>query len=91
MQVIDENKELLDAIGDFSSGDNTEKLNQIMQTADKYADIGNLSDSDTDLLAERVKAWVNYGVQYKIFTECPANYESSVMFVYKTDAVNARA
>lgn len=91
LQVIDENKELLDAIGDFSSGDNTEKLNQIIQTADKYADIGNLSDSDTDLLAERVKAWVNYGVQYKIFTECPANYESSVMFVYKTDAVNAKS
>ena len=60
-----------------------------METADKYADIGSLSDSDTDLLAERVKQWVNLGMQYRIFTECPAQAESSVMFVYKTAAVKA--
>lgn len=87
LAVIDENKELLNAIGDLASGDSTEKLNEIIQTADKYTDLGNLSNKDTNLLAERVKVWVNYGVQYKIFTECPANYESSVMFVYKTDAI----
>lgn len=89
LNVIEQNKELLNAIGELSNADGADKLAAIMETADKYADIGSLSDSDTDLLAERVKQWVNLGMQYRIFTECPAQAESSVMFVYKTAAVKA--
>lgn len=65
------------------------KSNAIMETADKYADLGTLNEEDTDLLAERVKQWINFGMQYKIFTECPIEAESSVIFVYKTAAVKA--
>lgn len=89
LNVIEQNKELLNAIGELSSADSTEKLNAIMETADKYADLGSLNEADTDLLAERVKQWINFGMQYKIFTECPIEAESSVMFVYKTAAVKA--
>lgn len=89
LNVIEQNKELLDAIADLSTADSADKLAAIMETADKYTDIGSLGDSDTDLLAERVKQWVNIGMQYTIFTECPMGAETSVMFVYKTDAVHA--
>lgn len=89
LAVIEENKELLEAISDLSNVDSTDKLAAIMETADKYADIGSLGDSDTDLLAERVKQWVQIGMQYQIFTECPIEAESSVMFVYKTAAIHA--
>lgn len=89
LNVIDQNKELLQAIGDLSSADSADKLAAIMETADKYADIGSLSNSDTDLLAARVKEWVNVGMQYRIFTQCPETAEASVMFVYKSAAVKA--
>lgn len=89
LNVIEQNKELLDAIADLSKADSADKLAAIMETADKYADIGSLGDSDTDLLSERVKQWVTLGMQYKIFTECPIQAQSSVMFVYKTAAVHA--
>lgn len=89
LAVIEQNKELLDAIADLSNADSADKLAAIMETADKYSDIGSLGDSDTDLLAERVKQWVTLGMQYTIFTECPIEAESSVMFVYKTAAVHA--
>lgn len=89
LDVIEQNKELLNAIGELSTADSTEKLNTIMETADKYADLGTLNEEDTDLLAERVKQWINFGMQYKIFTECPIEAESSVIFVYKTAAIQA--
>nr|MDE5995200.1 hypothetical protein [Oscillospiraceae bacterium] len=89
LNVIEQNKELLDAIADLSTADSADKLAAIMETADKYSDIGSLGDSDTDLLAERVKQWVTLGMQYTIFTECPIEAESSVMFVYKTAAIHA--
>lgn len=89
LAVIEENKELLDAIADLSTADSADKLAAIMETADKYADIGSLGESDTDLLAERVKQWVNIGMQYQIFTECPMGCDASVMFVYKSAAVRA--
>ena len=60
-----------------------------METADKYAGLGSLNEDDTDLLAERVKQWINFGMQYKIFTECPIDADSSVIFVYKTAAIQA--
>lgn len=89
LAVIEANKDLLDAIADLSNADSAEKLEAIMETADKYGALGALNDKDTDLLAERVKQWVNIGMQYRIFTECPIEAEASVMFVYKTAAVHA--
>lgn len=89
LNVIEQNKELLNAIGELSNADSTEKLNAIMETADKYAGLGSLNEDDTDLLAERVKQWINFGMQYKIFTECPIDADSSVIFVYKTAAIQA--
>ncbi len=89
LAVIDKNKELLNTIGDLASADSTDKLAAIMETAEKYTDIGSLNNTNTDLLAARVKEWVTMGMQYRIFTECPSDAEASVMFVYKTDAIKA--
>lgn len=87
--VIEENKELIDTIANLSDASNTDKLNALMETADKYTDLGNLSEKNTDLLAQRVKLWAKLGVEYVIFTERPANATSSVMFVYKTAAITS--
>ncbi len=90
LDVIEQNKDLLEAIGEFSTADSADKIAAIMDTADKYSDIGKLGDTETSLLAERVKNWVEFGMQYTIFTECPVEAEASVMFVYKTAAVKAK-
>lgn len=89
LNLVKENQELLDTISEFASEDNTDKFAAIMETADKYSNLGSVKDASLDLLAERVKHWIDLGMQYKIFTECPVEAESSVMFVYKTEAVKA--
>ena len=61
----------------------------LVDTAEKYAGSVKLSEAQTQVLAERIKAWLNYGNEYDIFTEKTARMTSSVLFTYKTDGISA--
>lgn len=87
--VLNENKELLETLGDFASDDNVKQIEALMETADKYSDLGSLSEEQTETLAGRMKEWLNFGSEYDIFTQRTSAMNSSVVFMMKTDAVNA--
>ncbi len=87
--VIENNKELLDTVGALASGNGAAHMETIMNTAEKYAGLNGLSSEETETLAGKIKEWLNFGNEYKIFTQCTDNTQSSVMFTYKTDAVKA--
>lgn len=85
--VLNENKELLETFGELASEDNVKQIEALMATADKYADLGSLSEEQTETLAGRMKEWLVFGSTYDIFTQKAEQMTSSVMFTYKTDAV----
>lgn len=87
VSVLENNKELLETLGSLASGDKAAQIEVIMDTAEKYAGSANLSQVQTQVLAERMKAWLNFGNEYTIFTEKTAQMTSSVLFTYKTDAI----
>lgn len=89
--VLKENEELIATVGDFAGEDSLKQIEAIMNTAKKYAGLTALTDSELDLLAGRMKAWLEFGEEYEIFTECTEDTEASVMFTYKTDAISAAA
>ena len=82
--VLEENQALLENLGALASGDKAAQIEVLVDTAEKYAGSAKLSEAQTQVLAERVKAWLNYGNEYDIFT---AQMTSSVLFTYKTDAI----
>ena len=85
--VLEENQALLENLGALASGDKAAQIEVLVDTAEKYAGSAKLSEAQTQVLAERVKAWLNYGNEYDIFTEKTAQMTSSVLFTYKTDAI----
>ncbi len=91
LDVVEKNKELLNAIGGLASEDSTAQIESIMETASKYSDLGNLSQGEVSALAERVKAWITFGSDYNIFTIRTAKTTSTVMFTYKAAGVSAPA
>ncbi|MGN0178920.1 MAG: hypothetical protein ACI4DY_05685 [Monoglobaceae bacterium] len=84
LKTFEENKELLDALQNLSSSENLDRINLIIDTADKYSDLGNLSREELDSLAARTSEWLTFGEEYDIFTKRSDNMRSSVTFVYKT-------
>lgn len=87
VSVLEKNKDLLDNLGTLTNGDKASQIEVIVDTAEKYAGSMNLSQAQTQVLAERMKAWLNFGNEYTIFTEKTAQMTSSVLFTYKTDAI----
>ena len=87
--LIEKNQELLENLGALASDDKAAQIEVLVDTAEKYAGSVKLSEAQTQVLAERIKAWLNYGNEYDIFTEKTARMTSSVLFTYKTDGISA--
>ena len=87
INVLKKNKDLIESISDFSSKDNLEQMESIIDTADKYMNLSELSSEQLKTLADRMKKWITYGSSYKIFTDAPQNASTTVLFTYKTDSI----
>lgn len=87
--AVNQNKELIDTVCNLASGDSASQIEALVNTADKYIGAAELSDREMQLLAGKMKEWMNFGGTYNIFTQCMPGTKSSVMFTYKTDAVSA--
>ena len=87
LSTIEKNKDVLELVGSLASEDNSKKIDAIMKTAQKYTGSINLSQEQTQALAGRMKEWLTFGSQYDIFTGKADGVKSSVMFTYKTQAI----
>ena len=91
LNVVEENKEFIDALGTFTDGTNDAQIQSVLNTAEKYINTDNLSEKELQGLAGRMKEWINFGITYDIFTAKPEGAKSSVVFVYKSEAITKKA
>jgi len=88
LAAVEENRELLNALGAFTDGSNDEQLQSILDTAKKYINTDNLTEAQMQTLAGKTKEWLSFGMSYNIFTQKVKGNSSSVIFTYKTEAIN---
>ena len=91
LAVIDDNRELLDALGAFAGGDNDAQLQAVMDTAKKYLNTDELSEAQMQTLAGRTREWLSFGMSYSIFTQKIEGNTSTVLFTYKSDSIKKAA
>lgn len=89
LNTLNKNKKLIESIGNFANADNLQQVEVIIDTADKYVNLADLSKDQIDLLADRAKNWINMGTSYKIFTKVDPSASSTVLFTYKSDSISA--
>ena len=87
IDVMRDNKEVLDNVGELFEGENMAQMQTILNTAAKYSQLDSLNRAQSQHLAARMRAWLAFGEDYDIFTQRTENVLSTVMFVYKTDAI----
>lgn len=97
--AIDNNKDLINALKSLSKNDSLNSLNSL--TAAVSGLEGNLAlggisgmlqlSGDTDVIASKMTAWLEYGKTYNIFTAKKDNVLSSVSFIYKVDGISKKA
>ncbi|MGN0572290.1 MAG: hypothetical protein ACI4K9_08935 [Candidatus Fimenecus sp.] len=88
VSVLEENQALLENLGALASDDKAAQVEVLVETAEKYSGSVKLSEAQTQVLADRMKAWLNYGNEYDIFTMKTGMMTSSVLFTYKTDGIS---
>lgn len=87
MNVLNESRQLMDDLAALAESDYTQEIMTILETADKYAGMDNISQAQAEHLAGRMKEWLAFGQEYDIFTDKYAGTESTVIFIYKTEAI----
>ena len=89
LNVLQQNRDILDTVSGILNGADMKEIQAIMNTADKYINADTMDEKQAKILAQRAKAWIEYGNTYNIFTKKAEGTTSSVLFTYKTDALKA--
>lgn len=89
IKILQKNKKLLDTVSGVLGSADMQEIQAIMSTADKYINADTMDEKQAKLLAERAKAWIEYGNSYNIFTKKTEGTSSSILFTFKTDALTA--
>lgn len=89
LNAIEQNRDLINALGNLASGDNAKQIEEVMKTADKYISTSSLSEAEAQTLAGRTKEWLSFGMSYDIFTVKTPTERSSVVFTYKTESIKS--
>ena len=87
LAVMEQNQDMLEMVGSLADADNSKKIDAIMKTAEKYTGAANLSEAQTKALTGRMKEWLTFGMEYDISTKKTDTEKSSVLFTYKTEAI----
>ena len=85
--LVDIMKDSRETLNSFEALLNDGTMDSIMGIAEKYADLSSLSEAQAEHLALRMREWLAFGQQYDIFTQRLPSATSSVIFIYKTDAI----
>lgn len=84
VNVLKDSREMIDS---FESLLDSETMESIMNITEKYADLSALTEVQAEHLAMRMKEWLAFGQEYDIFTTRTQKATSSVIFIYKTEAI----
>ncbi|MBR3954277.1 MAG: hypothetical protein IKJ63_02245 [Clostridia bacterium] len=91
-ESIAENEELINSFSTIISSGGMDALTDLLDSL-KDTDLSSLVYryeqlmGNADGLTEKAKYWIQYGESYKIFTDAPENFETSLTFICKTAAI----
>ena len=85
--TLEDNREVLDHLNVMQSEQITDNLRTVLGVAQKYAGLDSLNAAQQQNLSSRMRAWLEFGEEYDIFTQRTDAMESSVTFVFKIDSI----
>ncbi len=88
VDVLKESQELIEKTSKLFNADSLAQIKSFADAVSSSESLDALSSAQAEHLAGRVQAWLNFGESYDIFTQRTSAQSSSVVFVYKTEAVS---
>lgn len=86
VDAMNSSQELFDRMQQLTGDDARGQIGNITSILEKYSLMDGLSEQQTQNLAERVKNWMDFGKEYKIFTQYTEQQDASVIFVFKVES-----
>ena len=92
-KTLDDNSELIDTFMSLLSDDTMDTITSLMSLAGT-ADFASLEEkysslaSNADVIVDKMEKWIDFGKEYKIFTEATDDMDTSVMFIYMTPSIS---
>lgn len=95
-KTLDDNQELFDILGETFNEKTMADLKDVMSSLDGMIDKETVSKytsliDNADELIERAQIWVKAGQEYNLFTKAAEGTETSVIFIYETSPIAAKA
>lgn len=87
LTTLEDNKELFSDLQKLDDSNVTSGLQTVLSVTQKYAQLDSLSAARQQNLAGRMRAWLDFGEEYDIFTQRTDAMTSSVSFIYKFQSI----
>ena len=80
-------QEMLERMTGMLGGESINKIIAFTQKLENSVSIETLTKAQQQSLTERMQAWIDFGNSYDIFTRRTEKMTSTVVFVYKSEAI----
>lgn len=87
VDTLRDSEELLNKTVKLFSSDSMKRIKEFTKLITDSASLDTLTAAQSERLAGRMRAWLDFGESYDIFTQRTKKQSSSVVFVYKMEAV----
>lgn len=87
LQTLEDNRSLFDDLSVIQDSNLQSGLESVLSVAQKYSQLDVLNTAQQQNLSGRLRAWLDFGEEYDIFTQRTDAMTSSVSFVYKLASI----
>ena len=87
VSVMHASQEMLERMTGLLGGESINKIIAFTQKLESSVSMETLTKAQQQALAERMQAWIDFGSSYDIFTQRTDKMTSTVVFVYKSEAI----
>ena len=87
VDVLRQSEDLLKQTSKVFSSESIKKIMDFANSVETNESLNKLTKAQAQHLAERLQAWLDFGESYSIFTQRTSKQTSSVVFVYKAEAI----
>ena len=87
VDVLRQSEDLLKQTSKVFNSESIKKIMDFANSIETNESLNKLTTAQAMHLAERLQAWLDFGESYSIFTQRTSKQTSSVVFVYKAEAI----
>ena len=87
VNVMHASQEMLERMTGMLGGESINRIIAFTQKLENSVSIETLTKAQQQSLTERMQAWIDFGSSYDIFTQRTEKMTSTVVFVYKSEAI----